>query len=158
MKLLIKPLTDYVKAKYQEVATHEANVARYERNDAGFDLYCPEEVSIEPGDTKSINLMIQCEAFSDSDSTKNVSYYLHCRSSISKTPLRLANSVGIIDSGYRGNIIAVVDNRSDQPYIVERGSRLFQITGRYLESIDVSVVIELSDSERGNEGFGSTGE
>jgi dUTP pyrophosphatase len=158
MKLLIKPLTDYVKAKYHDVATQEANDARYERNDAGLDLYCPEKIIIEPGDTRFIDLMIQCEALSDSDSTKNVSYYLHCRSSISKTPLRLANSVGIIDSGYRGNIMAAVDNRSNQPYTVERGTRLFQITGRYLESIDVSVVDELSNTERGNEGFGSTGE
>ena len=37
---------------------------------------------------------------------KNIGYYLYPRSSISKTPLILANSVGIIDSGYRGNIKA----------------------------------------------------
>ena len=100
--------------------------------------------------------MIQCEGLSDSDSTKNVSYYLHCRSSISKTPLRLANSVGIIDAGYRGNLMAAVDNTGDAPYTIEAGQRLFQITGRYLEPIDLTLVEELSDSERGAGGFGST--
>jgi len=82
---------------------------------------------------------------------------LYPRSSISKTPLRLANSIGIIDSGYRGNIMAAVDNISDEPYQVQKGQRLFQICGRYLEPIELQLVEELSDTERGNGGFGSTG-
>ena len=46
---------------------------------------------------------------------KPTAYYLYPRSSMgSKTPLRLSNSVGIIDAGYRGNIIGVVDNISDR--------------------------------------------
>ena len=49
---------------------------------------------------------------------KNVSYYLYPRSSIIKTPLRMSNSVGIIDAGYRGNIIGCVDNIGDIPYTV----------------------------------------
>ena len=51
-------------------------------------------------------------------------YYLYPRSSISKTPLRLCNSVGIIDAGYRGNIMAFVDN-IDEDY--DLGTRLFQL-------------------------------
>ena len=111
---------------------------------------------IEPNDTKFINLKIQCEALSDNND-RNISYYLHCRSSIAKTPLRLANSVGIIDAGYRGDIIASVDNRSSEPYQIQKGQRLFQIVGRYLEPIELELVETLSDSERGNRGFGSTG-
>ena len=156
MKLLMKPLNDNVKAFYHDDATYSAFRRRESRGDAGLDLYCPEDITIDPRDTKRIDFQIQCEGISDSDSYKNVCYYLHCRSSISKTPLRLANSVGIIDAGYRGNLMAAVDNTGDAPYTIEAGQRLFQITGRYLEPIDLTLVEELSDSERGAGGFGST--
>ena len=157
MKFLMKPLNDNVKAFYHDDATYSAFRKREIRGDAGLDLYCPEDITIDPKDTKRIDFQIQCEGISDSDSYKNVCYYLHCRSSISKTPLRLANSVGIIDAGYRGNLMAVVDNTGDAPYTIEAGQRLFQITGRYLEPIDLTLVEELSDSQRGAGGFGSTG-
>ena len=157
MKLLMKPLNDNVKAFYHDDATYSAFRRRENRGDAGLDLYCPEEITIDPKDTKRIDFQIQCEGISDSDSYRNVCYYLHCRSSISKTLLRLANSVGIIDAGYRGNLMAAVDNTGDAPYTIEAGQRLFQITGRYLEPIDLTLVEELSDSERGAGGFGSTG-
>ena len=153
----MKPLNDNVKAFYHDDATYTAFRKREIRGDAGLDLYCPEDITIDPKDTKRIDFRIQCEGISDSDSYKNVCYYLHCRSSISKTPLRFANSVGIIDAGYRGNLIATVDNTGDAPYTIEAGQRLFQITGRYLEPIDLTLVEELSDSERGAGGFGSTG-
>ena len=153
----MKPLNDNVKAFYHDDATYTAFRKREIRGDAGLDLYCPEDITIDPKDTKRIDFRIQCEGISDSDSYKNVCYYLHCRSSISKTPLRLANSVGIIDAGYRGNLMAAVDNTCDVPYTIEAGQRLFQITGRYLEPIDLTLVEELSDSERGAGGFGSTG-
>ena len=157
MKLLIKPENDSVKELYHDSALIESNEQRISRGDAGLDLYRPEDLIIEPHSIKFINLRIQCEALSDSDNTKNVCYYLHCRSSISKTPLRLANSVGIIDAGYRGNIIASVDNISGESYQIQRRQRLFQITGRYLEPIELTLVEELSESIRGEDGFGSTG-
>ena len=122
----MKPLNDNVKAFYHDDATYSAFRRREIRGDAGLDLYCPEEITIDPKDTKRIDFLIQCEGISDSDSYKNVCYYLHCRSSISKTPLRLANSVGIIDAGYRGNLMAAVDNTGDAPYTIEAGQRLFQ--------------------------------
>ena len=49
------------------------------------------------------------------------------RSSISKTPLRLANSIGLIDGGYRGEIMACCDNIKDYEYTIEKGQRLFQL-------------------------------
>ena len=76
---------------------------------------------------------------------------------MAKTPIRLANSVGIIDAGYRGNLMAVVDNISIEAYNIQKKDRLFQICDRHLEPIHLSLVEELSDSERGNNGFGSTG-
>ena len=85
-------------------------------------------------------------------------YFMFPRSSISKIPLRLANNVGIIDSGYRGELMAVVDNISDKDYIVEQGQRLFQLcTGDLTPFYNVKLVDELDQTTRGEGGFGSTG-
>ena len=156
MKLLLRPLNDEIKSMYHDDALDTSNRNRVSRGDAGLDLYCPGDMKILPGQTVKIDFKIQCEGLSDNDD-RNVCYYLYPRSSISKTPLRLANSVGIIDSGYRGNLMAVVDNISKEHFQIQRGQRLFQICGRYLEPIHLTLVEELSDSERGNGGFGSTG-
>lgn len=156
MKLLLRALNDEVKALYHDAALESANVIRETWGDAGLDLYCPGDLTVPPHETVKIDLKVQCEGLSDNDG-RNVCYYLYPRSSITKTPLRLANSVGIIDAGYRGNIMAVVDNISDEPYHIQKGRRLFQICGRFLEPINLALVDTLSDSERGNGGFGSTG-
>ena len=156
MKLLLKPLNEEIKSMYHDSATAESNTSREVRGDAGLDLYCPGNLEVLPGQTKCIDFKIQCEGLSDSDA-RNVCYYLYPRSSISKTPFRLANSVGIIDAGYRGNLMAMVDNTSKEVQTIQKGTRLFQICGRYLEPIHLELVELLSESERGNEGFGSTG-
>lgn len=156
MKLLLRPLNDEIKSMYHDDALETSNINRETRGDAGLDLYCPSDIEVPAGETVKIDFKIQCEGLSDNDN-RNVCYYLYPRSSISKTPLRLANCVGIIDAGYRGNLMAVVDNISKESFQIQRGQRLFQICGRYLEPIHLNLVEELSDSERGNGGFGSTG-
>ena len=125
----------------------------YHDGDSGIDLYCPETVTVMPGTLHKIDMKIQCEMISND---KNVSYYLYPRSSISKTPLRMANSVGIIDAGYRGLICAAVDNTSDEPYTIRGGDRLFQLCSPTLSPISFELSNRLSDSSRGEGGFGST--
>ena len=51
----------------------------------------------------------------------------------------------------------MVSKHPNEPYQIQKGQRLFQICGRYLEPIHLNLVETLSDSERGNGGFGSTG-
>jgi len=148
MKLRVKPITSDIKLMY-------ANHRHYNAGDVGLDLFFPENVLIPKGSLGfMIDFGIQCEGKMGDTC---VPYYLYPRSSISKTPLRMANSVGIIDAGYRGNIMVAVDNTGDQPYVIEKGQRLFQICGPTLESIEMKVVDELSNTDRGNNGFGSTG-
>lgn len=90
--------------------------------------------------------------------TENEGYWLLPRSSLSKTPLRLANSVGLIDSGYTGELIAMVDNVSAEPYVVPSSARLFQIAQASLKPFAKVIVVEsLGETYRGNGGFGSTG-
>ena len=153
MFLKIKPLNDNMKIMYSSHGT-------FNQGDSGLDLFCPETITINPGETVCIDLQIQCEAFGGlmGDNSNNVSYYMYPRSSMgSRTPLRLSNSVGIIDAGYRGNLCAYVDNIKTYPYTVNRGDRLVQICAPNLEPIHFSIVNQLSDSQRGVGGFGSTG-
>ena len=99
------------------------------------------------------------------DSVKTKTYpspfYMYPRSSISKTPLTLSNSVGVIDSGYRGNLIAAFRYLSNSctPYTVDKYNRLIQICHPSLCKIFVILVNkeELTTTERGTDGFGSTG-
>ena len=79
------------------------------------------------------------------------------RSSIVKTPLRLCNSIGLIDAGYRGEIMAVVDNIKSELYTVEKGQRLFQLVAMDGSPINFQLVDELTETTRGEDGFGSTG-
>ena len=140
-------------------------------SDSGFDLYCPSYKVIESNKTEAINFQIKCEmilqhrkGFYTIDGEEHVPYMLVPRSSLSKSPLRMSNSIGIIDSGYRGNIMAYVDhhegfgtNKYDGPYIINKNERLFQIVLPNLEHFKVEVVDEISETERGEGGFGSTG-
>lgn len=85
-------------------------------------------------------------------------YQLYARSSIGKTPYRLANNVGIIDSGYRGELCALVDSiEGPLKNFCETGDRLFQICMPDLTPFRVLIVDALDNTERGGGGFGSTG-
>ena len=148
----IKPTQAAVRRMYEQHGTFHAGAA-------GLDVFVPKDVVIRPGETVFIPLGIKVEC-KHIVSGKNVSYYLYPRSSISKTPLRMANSVGIIDAGYRGELIAAVDHikYADNPYVVKAGTRLFQLCLPALEpqTIPFKLVETLSQSSRGEGGFGST--
>lgn len=149
MHLLIKPETIHSERAYLEHSS-------YHEGDSGLDLFFIEEINIAAKSTKLVSLGIKCEAYPDKNKERNISYYLYPRSSISKTPLRMANSVGIIDAGYRGTIMAAVDNISDEDYTIKVGQRLFQICSPVLAPVTFELTDRLSDTTRGEGGFGST--
>ena len=177
--------TELVKMYTEKTAAHNKKVAESAYPDSGFDLFTPYDVSSHDfGYTENrlslvtfrVPLGVKC-AMSESmvisvtettSQRKAVGYYLYPRSSIVKTPFRMANSVGIIDAGYRGEIMAVVDNidaaNNDMKVCIERHippmSRVFQICAPSLEPFFVRIVeheSELGVTERGSGGFGSTG-
>ena len=88
-------------------------------------------------------------------------FELHARSSLgSKSTIRLSNCEGIIDSGYRGNLIACVDNIGPLDYTANKFDRLFQVVAPSKCPIYIELVEQHSDlkpTERGSGGFGSTG-
>ena len=142
-------------------------------NDSGFDLFVPESVTINPGEIKLINMGVKCAvtkktekiAISKSDNNiGNISsfdsspYYLYARSSVSKRGIMLANSVGIIDSGYRGPLMAAFYNTKKQPVTIDEGDRIVQICMPDLSYYwDAEIVDSLDITERGEGGLGSTG-
>lgn len=80
------------------------------------------------------------------------------RSSIgSKTPLRMANSMGIIDTDYRGEILICYDNLSDSDYQIKAGDRIAQMWVEPIYRFKAKQVDILPATDRGNGGFGSTG-
>jgi dUTP pyrophosphatase len=168
--LKLCPQSDSVAALYAD------NNSVCHEGDSGFDLFFPEDVSFSPGETKLVDLKVRSEMF-NCKSNKSSSYYLYARSSISKTPLVVANNQGIIDAGYRGNLkVALKYVPTDKfllacskatpatytkfvaqnMYKVKRGDKLVQLCAPTLETPTVEFVDSLSDSSRGAGGFGST--
>tara|TARA_B110000196_G_C20972703_1_gene579518 strand:- start:251 stop:709 length:459 start_codon:yes stop_codon:yes gene_type:complete len=127
--------------------------------DSGIDLFFPNRVRVPSKQSLLVDFEIQCEMLNylSVNVSTNISFQLVPRSSIWRTPLRQSNSIGIIDAGYRGRLMVPVDNISNEDYIIKSGERLFQIVHPLLEPVGVELVDELSDSERGSGGFGSTG-
>lgn len=78
------------------------------------------------------------------------------RSSVSKTTLNLANSVGVIDSGYRGSLMLKF-RYLEEGDVYDIGDRVAQLVIMKLPFVEIIEVAELSSSERGEGGFGSTG-
>lgn len=121
---------------------------------AGADLYaCLEEtVTILPGETAWIPTGIALEV------PKGCAGLIYARSSMGvKRGLAPANKVGVIDSDYRGEIRVVLLNHSKQPQTVEHGERVAQMLITPVLTPAYTEVAELSDTDRGVGGFGSTG-
>jgi dUTP pyrophosphatase len=145
--------------------------------DAGFDLFLPknekeEKEGLEQGtrffstSINKVDFTIKCCAKiynRNSISNKMIytPFYTYARSSISKTPLRLANNQGIIDAGYRGSIIGMFDCNDPNEYLLESYSRILQICGPNLMPIFTEIVDNFEDlgpsTSRGDGGIGSTG-
>ena len=160
--------SDMLKHMYKTSIDEHNSKAVKENYDAGFDLFVPDEIDFNNCSMMKVDTNLICSAKIINNvkgTVKNTSYYLYPRSSISKTPLRMANSVGIIDSGYRGHIIGmfdIINTLNDEKKIILKYSRLLQICAPSLSiPILVEMVEDIKDmdinTERGAGGFGSTG-
>tara|TARA_B100000073_G_scaffold347485_1_gene362001 strand:+ start:415 stop:1005 length:591 start_codon:yes stop_codon:yes gene_type:complete len=139
--------------------------------DAGFDLLSifNEDICVQKGEQLTMTYPIKCSAkmymISIDDertlkySSYNTGFCMYPRSSLSKTNLRLANCVGIIDSGYRGNLIGKFDVIEKTVFRTDETPRFLQICSPTLCPIFVKLSSRVSDdrTSRGDGGFGSTG-
>jgi len=134
--------------------TQYANVTASSEN-AGVDLYVPVDVVFAPGERKFVGMGTSAAVIEGDDCAP---FWLLPRSSLSKTGLMMMNSVGVIDKGYRGELIAALWNTLDKEVRVEKGTRLVQVVSRDMASFSkVMLVDALPVSLRGEGGFGSTG-
>ena len=146
---------------YQNRANaHNAMIENNPYADSGFDVACP-YVCMLTG-TQKINFKMSAAMYSCSlpftlnyipNNLTPSAYYLYPRSSISNTPFRLANSVGIIDSGYRGELGVYLDGTGT----IDQYQRLIQICSPTLEPFFVMFTNTLDLTERNQNGFGSSG-
>jgi dUTP pyrophosphatase len=69
----------------------------------------------------------------------------------------LSNQIGIIDENYRGEIMALVDNFDNEDFVIKKDERLFQLVFPSLKPFKIELVDDIDESDRGSNGFGSTG-
>lgn len=129
-------------------------------DNAGFDLYLMNDVQMEAGKPTLLKLgcrvrLVRCVGTSEEE----VHFWLAPRSSIWKSGVIMANSMGIIDRTYRGELMGAVVPLEQQTPVLKKGSRLFQIVAPDMGWIhEVKIVESLPETSRGEGGFGSTGQ
>lgn len=118
--------------------------------DAGADVSSCEEVTINPGETKLISTGLKVAI------PAGYAILIYPRSGMSlKTSIRLANSVGVIDSSYHKEIGIILDNIGNEPYTIHQGDRIAQMIITPVPMIRFNEEA-VTDGDRG--GFGSTGQ
>lgn len=121
---------------------------------AGADLYAclDEDVTIAPGASAWIPTGIAMEV------PKGCAGLIYARSGLAcKRGLAPANKVGVVDSDYRGQVVVVLHNHGAEPQILSHGERIAQMVITPVWTPPYEEVEDLTDSERGTGGFGSTG-
>lgn len=120
--------------------------------DAGLDLRIKHDVTLEPGQRANVGTGVAVEI-----PTGCVGLVFPRSGLASKVGITLSNSVGVIDSGYRGEIGASLINTSEETTTLDAGTRVCQLVVVPFVPCELVPVDELSDTERGADGFGSTG-
>jgi len=139
MEIKIKKIAEDVKAP---------NFAK--EGDAGLDMYSNEEVLLKPGDIHAVATGVCMEI-------------PHGFVGLvwDKSGLALKSGVktmgGVIDSGYRGEVKIIIKNLSNEILNIEKGQKVAQMLIQKVENPEIKIVEELSETERGHQGFGSTG-
>lgn len=118
--------------------------------DAGLDLYACEDIIIEPGKRHAVSLGFALE----------IPHGFVARI-LDRSGLAIKNGIhclaGVVDAGYRGEYKVIMINLGEEAYTVEKGDRVAQMLIQPVEICDIEEVEELSNSERGEGGFGASG-
>lgn len=137
---------------------------KHRKTDSGFDLLCPAMVLDFSVSQLAAEMKLGIVAAARTYLDEPAPYLLMARSSMSLTPLRMSNQIGLADAGYRGELIARVDCLGEEEeYVVEQGRRLFQLVQHnWMPWTKVYICDRLEDlppapDDRGEGGFGSTG-
>lgn len=137
--------------KYKKLNPDAMEPTRGSEYSAGLDLYSTDDYLIAPGDTIKIGIGIAVEI------PQNHFGAIYARSGLAtKKGLRPANAVGVVDADYRGELIVALHNDSSVIREIHKGERIAQlIVQPYVPAVPREADI-LSDTVRGEGGFGST--
>lgn len=145
-----------MKLKIKRLKENAIIPRRSTEKSAGYDLSAclSEPLTIAPHEIAKVPTGISAELVSDTDAV----LLIYARSSLAtKHGITLANCVGVVDSDYRGEIIVAMINHSDKSYTISHGDRIAQLVISPVLLPDVEEACELSETKRGEGGFGSTG-
>lgn len=131
----------------------KGNIPTYARQgDAGADLVSERDAILYPLETIPVPTGTYIEI------PEGYVGLIHPRSGLAaKYGITVLNAPGTIDSGYRGEIVVLLHNTTEIPLSIAKGERIAQLVIQEFVTADFVQVDELSDSERGDGGFGSTG-
>ena len=116
--------------------------------DIGYDLYSAEDVTLPARGAAGVRTGIAIEF------SPVAGGIVKTRSGMAKK--RLMCNAGVIDAGYRGEVIVLMENLADAPYTIRKGDKIAQLLEHPLLASDV-IEAELTDAARGSKGFGSSG-
>lgn len=121
---------------------------------AGMDIraFVPSDIKIKPGEVKLVPTGLYLEI------PKGYEIQVRARSGLAlKSSIGVANGIGTIDSDYRGELCVILVNFGQNEFVVKNGDRIAQMVLNKYEPIEFVVDEELSSTERGEGGFGSSG-
>lgn len=141
-----------IKLKVRKLERNAFIPKQAHKGDAGLDLFSIAELEILPGEVKLVKTGISIEL------PENTEAQIRPRSGLAlKNQITVLNTPGTIDYGYRGEIGVILINHGKETFKVEKGMKIAQMVIMPILQVEVIEVAELSDSERGTGGFGSTG-
>ena len=121
-------------------------------DDAGMDLFSIEETLVAVGERKLIRTGIAIQL------PPNTEAQVRPRSGLAlKNGITLLNSPGTIDEGFRGEVKIIVINHGEENFLITQGMKIAQMVINTFVKVDIEEAERLNESERGNNGFGSTG-
>lgn len=121
--------------------------------DAGLDLYSAADCDLRPFERKKIPTGVKVSI------PEGYAGFVQPRSGLAlKNGIGMVNAPGLIDSGYRGEIYAILINYDPHDtFHIKKGDKICQIIIKKVEEVKLEIVEELDESSRGEGGFGSTG-
>lgn len=121
-------------------------------DDAGYDLYSRIDAILEPLSGMAVPVGFSMELPSGYEAQ------IRPRSGLAaKHHITVTNSPGTVDANYRGEIKAILYNLGREPFIIQRSDRIAQVVFCKLPEIELIEATELSETDRGSGGFGSSG-
>lgn len=148
-----------------------AKLPRYgSKGAAGLDFFCPEEVVFarvdengkdgEPRTTKKPYIKIRpgemVQIFTGVRMAVESGYFGKLEGRSSKEKIRVSLKAGVLDEDYRGEITILLVNEGRNPFLLNKADAIAQMIIKKYEKVNIEVVDQLDETERGEGGFGST--